>query len=162
MLINILIFNAAWFTLIFTQNTFLIPLLLLFIVQFYYSKNKVTESKILITIPLLGITIDSLLMHSGVFNFPNHENYFIPLWLMLIWLGFATTVNKSLLFLAKKPFLQCLIGATLVPLNYLAGESLGAVNFSYSHVTTFIVLSLIWAPLLMLIFYCQQMFSKHI
>lgn len=162
MLLNILIFNWAWFTLILRQNDFLLLILLLFSIQFFYTSNKTTESKILITITLLGISVDSLLMQSGVLNFTTQDNLFIPLWLMLIWLGFATTVNKSLLFLTNKPRLQFLIGATLPPLNYLAGESFGAVSFSYSNLTTFIILSLIWAPLLIFIFHCQAMFTNKI
>lgn len=160
MLLNVLIFNAAWFTLIFTQNDFVLLILLLFAAQFYYGVDKGTESKILITIPLIGISVDSLLMQSGVFNFSPQGELFIPLWLMVIWIGFATTVNKGFLFLANKPLLQFLIGATLPPLNYLAGESLGAVSFSYSHSITFTILSLVWAPLLMFIFYCQQLFNN--
>lgn len=159
MLLNFIIFNFAWFTLIFTANTYVYIVLLVVLGQYLVVSNKVAEAKLILTVSLIGISVDSLLMHSGVFTFPQNGT-FIPLWLMVIWIAFASTLNHSLSFLSHRPYLQFFCGLIFPPLNYLTGHSFGAVAFTYSTSTTFIILSVIWAPLLMLFYYCQSSLFK--
>lgn len=55
---------------------------------------------------------------------------FAPLWLMSLWFAFTTTLNYSMQWLFKSPYLTLTIAVLLVPLSYLAGIKLSGSSFS--------------------------------
>ena len=75
-----------------------------------------------------------------------------PLWIIVLWMGFAITLNSSLSWLKKKIKLSALFGAIGGPLAYLAGEKLEAVTILSPN--AIIVIAIGWAiitPLLIII-----------
>ncbi|QOL25549.1 DUF2878 domain-containing protein [Thalassotalea sp. LPB0316] len=145
-LVNNLGFNAIWFSAIFLGNTALalgVPLLIAHC-WYYRARNELST---LLQVVVIGILVDSTLMHFGVFKFAE-QSVLIPVWLMLIWAAFGATLNHSLAFLKDKKTLTLLVGFCLPPLSYLAGEKFGAVSFGYSTPYTLAILAVIWSPLL--------------
>ena len=88
MLINALFFNVSWFGLILFGNAFLPVTLAWLSWHIYQCRHKKDEFFLIVLITLVGIVIDSLLMHLTVFSFSSHS-YVIPLWLLGIWASFA-------------------------------------------------------------------------
>ena len=98
------------------------------------------------SVAAIGIGADAMLHITGVYQFAG--NALVPLWLCGLWLAFATTLTRSLAFLGKRPWLAAVAGAVALPLNYWAGQRLGAVTFGYSLPVTLVVISLTWGILL--------------
>jgi hypothetical protein len=98
----------------------------------------------------LGIAVDAALSFSGVYQFPGQV--LVPLWLCCLWLAFAGVLGRSLAYLASRPLLCVLAGMVAFPLNYWAGQRLGAVEFGYSLPLTLAVLALVWGAVLPLMF----------
>lgn len=150
MWINLIGFNVAWFGLVTIGNGFVPVALIWLAVHLYYAKLRATEIKLVLIVALIGITLDSSLTLLGIFHF---DSLLIPFWLMILWCCFAATLAHSLKFLAKSKMLQFVVGAALAPLSYIAGFTLSAVDFGYSVATTYLLLALLWGPLMQLLFY---------
>ena len=153
-MINLIGYNITWFGLIYWGNMF-IPFSLLMLMAHlrFFSSNK-RELRLIAVVTLVGIAVDSLLQYFGVYIFINSSH--IPFWLMMLWSCFAATLCHSLGFLAKSITLKITIGGLFAPLSYLAGYKFQVVDFGYSLITTYCLLSVIWAMLFVLFFYLKD------
>ncbi len=145
---NAIAFNFLWLSCVVGQNDTMwltAPLLLVY-VSFIIHAKLITLSRLLVP-ALIGITVDICLTSAGVFQFEN-SLFILPVWLMVLWLGFSATLSQSLSIFGKKTWVAALAGAVSFPLNYGVGEKLGAVAFPETYLTTMITIGLVWALLL--------------
>ena len=77
----------------------------------------------------------------------------MPLWLIVLWIGFATTLTKSLSFFGKRAVLAIAGGLCGFPFSYLMGHRLGAVEFGYDPIIVALLLAAIWAVMLPAMFW---------
>lgn len=97
---------------------------------------------------LLGLILDSLLIAGGWLRFasPQPSPQFAPIWILVLWAGFALTVNHSLAFLKHRPLLALAFGALGGPLAYLGAERLfAAVAFTAPPAQVLGALAIAWA-----------------
>jgi hypothetical protein len=155
-LFNALAFNLLWLSCVVGQNPYMwlaAPLLFAYL-WFLVSNNMISLSSLLVP-AAIGIGVDIILTLAGVFKF--QEAFFIiPVWLVVLWLGFAATLSQSLSIFGKKKWLAACAGAVSFPLNYGVGEKLGAVVFGETYLTSMIILAVLWAVLLPLCFYISE------
>ncbi len=90
----------------------------------------------------VGAVLDTLWIQLGILDF---GTLLAPLWILLMWMGLALTVNYSLSFLKHKPMLASIMAAVSAPLCYFAGERLGAVDIINPN--GIVLISLFWAGL---------------
>ena len=120
----------------------------------HLTKDKKTELKIILIASIIGFLFDGFLLKNEMVLYANHGwSYSItPLWIIVLWMGFAITLNSSLSWLKKKIKLSALFGAIGGPLAYLAGEKLNAVTILSPN--AIIVIAIGWSiitPLLIII-----------
>jgi len=97
----------------------------------------------------IGTATDTALTLGGVFVFtPEPTPLPIPIWLVAIWLGFATTFRHAIAFIMARPPLAIVAGAVGGPLSYLGAARLGAVTLPNGALATGLGLSLVWALLM--------------
>lgn len=138
-------------------NSFIpVAIALLLIHCLFFLKNK-HELLLIVAVSAIGLTGDSLLQYSNIFIF--EQDSFIPLWLVILWGCFATTLSHSLQFLGNSIWFQCLAGL-VAPLSYIAGNQLGAVTFGYPLVMTYCILTLIWSFLFIVFFKLKSSIVK--
>jgi len=79
---------------------------------------------------VVGVLWDSLLPLLGWIRYPNGMlvTNTAPLWMVTLWMLFATTLNVSLAWLKNRLWLAIPFGALGGPLAYLGGEKLGALE----------------------------------
>ena len=142
---NALWFQATWFCTVLGRDRLLALTLAMLALHLWLVRDRVLELKVLLPVALTGMAVDSLLSLVGVYQFSSSGP--IPLWLCGLWLAFATTLSRSLGFLCRSAWLAGLVGI-VVPVNYLAGERLGAVEFGLPLGATLPLLALVWAALL--------------
>ena len=144
------IFNFVWFYVIWLAlvnfGNAAIPVFIIFAaVHYRLVHNPLSELKLILKIAAIGIIADLLLSATNVFVFEG--NLLMPLWLVCLWLAFASTINRGLKFLQKSWMLLVFLGGFGGASSYLTGNYFGAVEFGYGYHTTAFILFVHWAIL---------------
>jgi len=152
-LVNIVWYQALWFTAILGQTTYEWALALLLGLHLVLVPNWQCELKVMLACGLVGITADSTLTHFGVYLFTPDPSLLgaalpIPFWLMTIWLGFAGTLLHSFSFFMTRPVIGTLIVAAIAPFSYAAGVRLGAVGFGPDAPVAMVIIGATWLCLM--------------
>jgi hypothetical protein len=150
MLFNLIAFNFSWLGLVLIGNS-AIPFVLLWLsVHIYLSKQRISELKLILSVTIIGVCLDSTLAALGVFTFVGSST--LPLWLMVLWSAFAGTIAHSLNFLTTNKKYQLIVGFIFPPFSYLAGASLAKVELGYQALTTYLILAPLWACLFVVMY----------
>lgn len=153
-LINVLAFYLGWFACILGAGRgypFIGPLVVTILlgVHFSLTPDVTREVSLILLVGVLGSSLDTGLMLSGVYSFPGHSlSWLCPLWITALWLNFATTFNTSLSWLRRRYTLAAVLGAVAGPLSYYAGARLGALRLNLDSTLTLLILAAIWGVLL--------------
>ena len=157
-IINFILFQLVWFICILgaaINETFTAVAFSFLIILFhlYLAKEKQNELKVLIIASIIGFLFDGFLLKSDLVIYADHGwSYSItPLWIIVLWMGFAITLNSSLSWLKQRIKLSAIFGAIGGPLAYLAGEKLGAVTLLNSD--ALILIATGWAIITPLLIY---------
>jgi hypothetical protein len=83
---------------------------------------------LIVGLAAFGVAWDSSLAAMGVLHFEQALPIGIPLWLVCLWLLFASTVFHSMAWLQVKMPLAVVFGAIFGPLSYVTGARLGVAE----------------------------------
>lgn len=145
--INATLFQLAWFACVIGGNAWAaIAVSLLLLAHFVWFSRNWSEWRVIFLVCAFGITVDSACQALGLIEFYGH-GWPIPLWLGLLWLAFATTLNHCFSRLNNHIYAAAALGGIGGPLSYLAGIKLGAANTGLPLMTMFAALGLVWAVL---------------
>lgn len=102
--------------------------------QVLAAPHPAVELRLLIIALLLGVAIDGVLAYTGWLRYaspsPSVPLDGAPVWILMLWACFATTINRSLAMLRSRPWLAALLGAIGAPMAYVAASrGWGAVQF---------------------------------
>lgn len=93
---NALLFQIGWFACVLGGNSYwLLIAVAVLVTHFLWISSWAAEGRLVITVTLVGVVLDSVLMTLGVFDF-GISGYVLPLWLALLWAVMATTLNHCL------------------------------------------------------------------
>ena len=111
------------------------------------------ELTLLVIAAVIGFAWDTALVALGWIEYPNGTLIpgTAPIWIVAMWVVFATTLNVSLGWLKRSLPLALLFGAVGGPLAYVAGGKLGGLSF-LQQTPALVALSIGWAfltPLLL-------------
>ena len=152
--INALLFQLGWFSCVLGGN--LIAILVTASILLAHSRLFLKgrqEYLLLAAVTCLGMAVDSFWAYSGVLAFPDSLT-FIPLWLVCIWVLFATSLCHSLQWLQQRLLLASVLGAVAGPSSYLGGAALAGVIIGEPRMLSIAVIALAWAlvmPLILLL-----------
>lgn len=134
-LINVAAFQIAWFACVLggargmpwvgVAVTGLVAALHLFL-----APAPGREAALLLVVGIIGALWDGLVMRLGFLHYPSGilVPWIAPVWIIAMWVGFATTLNVSLGWLRGRWYLAALVGALGGPLAYYAGMKIGGVT----------------------------------
>jgi len=102
---------------------------------------------------LMGLGMDSLFVYFNVTSFGSQawKILGVPLWMLLLWPSFASTLALSMSWLRGRFVLAALFGLVGGPLSYLAGEKLGALQINESFSRGLLIVGLGWGLALLLL-----------
>jgi hypothetical protein len=80
----------------------------------------------------------------------------VPVWILALWLAFASTLNLSLAWMQGRYLIAMLFGASGGPLAYFGAQNIGAVTLQSS--ASYVALSVGWAVITPALLYL----AKHI
>lgn len=142
---NALLFQLGWLACVFGGDS---PWLLIvgavLAVHLLWTSSWSAEGKLLLSVFLAGSALDSFLLNLGLFDF-GQSRTLIPLWLALLWLLLATTLNHCLAWSAQPWWCGSLLGAIGGPLAYYAGAQVADVGLPLGAWPTLLILALVWA-----------------
>jgi hypothetical protein len=148
-LANAALFQLGWFACVLSPQQpwlLLVPLLVLG-AHLRWLSSWAAEGQLLLYSLLIGVTLDSALLHLGLFDF-GQPRLLVPLWLALLWPLLASTLRHSLAWTARPWWRASLLGAISAPLSYYAGAQLAGVTLPYGTPLTLLMLGLLWAAVL--------------
>ena len=95
----------------------------------WWARSPVIElSTIGITL-LVGALWEGIMVHFGLVNYQAGSTLFgVPLWILVLWMGFGTTLNGCLGWLRRQLGIAAILGGLLGPLSWLGGAQLGALK----------------------------------
>jgi hypothetical protein len=130
--------------------------------QLHPERRQANDFKLVFIALVMGLVIDSAWVIGGVLEYPNAwpNNGLAPAWIIIMWVGFALTVNHSLKWMKSHPSLPIIGGLVGGPLAYFSGMKLGAVEFLIDPMQTAIMLAVAWAVALAVLFKASEGASK--
>jgi len=134
---NFILFECAWFlnVLMPGQLSAAITLVILAIHLTFISARVGREVRFIFMVASLGIGVDILLQNTGVLVFPDYEGPYaegmIPVWLVAIWLMFATTVNHCLYWMRNHPVGTLIASPIGGAFAYFGAARLGALEIGH-------------------------------
>jgi hypothetical protein len=145
-LFNVTMYQTIWFACILGGNTWAVGCLALIVLHLLLSPKRWEDLRMMGIVLCGGLLVDGILLKIGFFSF-RISGFPIPFWLMIIWLGLATTPNHSLAWMKRKPLLSMFFGALGGPAAYWAGVRLGAATFQWDLAASLGLLAIIWAAI---------------
>lgn len=157
--INFILFQLAWFACVLGAAkampwagvgvTFIILCW-----HFYSAKQAKPEIALMLAALFTGAVFDQSMLALHLIEYQAHgwSSWLVPVWILALWLAFASTLNVSLAWMHERYVVAMLFGAVGGPLAYLAAQKLGAVTVTSSN--AYIALAIGWGlitPLLVLI-----------
>lgn len=150
-LINIGLFQLGWFVCVFGGNYVAVGVTLFVLVVHTWKLAKPNEWHFLLCVWLVGIVVDSLLLRIGVLQLAD-GSLLSPVWLMCLWLLFATTLKHSMDWLFQKPLWGAVLGSISGPLTYWAGVRMSDVSFGADTTLNIAAMMVAWALVLPLLY----------
>jgi len=160
LLINLVIFDIAWFSSVFggaQGMPWLGPLAVLvaLLIHLHAARNSAEEFLLILSCGIIGAIFDSFLVATGWVTYKAglFSDFLAPYWIITMWMLFATTLNVSMRWLRGKPWLAAVLGLVGGPVTYIAGQKIGGIVLT-NQVAALLALAIGWAimmPLLMLL-----------
>lgn len=159
--VNIAVFYAGWFGSVLAAAAgnewlALAASLAVVIIHLVITPQPAAELKLILAAAALCVVAEGLLITTGfaTYALPNSWAVLPPLWLIAMWMAFATTMNVSLGWLKDHLPLAALLGMLAAPPSYYAGEKLGGMMLAAPHMLSLAAIGLVWAiafPLLVIL-----------
>ena len=151
MFLNIVAFQAGWFAAVLGVAygfTWLGPVTVAMLLAWHLSQSprRLAEAILALAAGAFGFLFDSALIAFGVLS-PVRDWMpapLSPLWMIFLWVNFATLLNVSLQWLQGRYLLAALLGAVGGPAAYYAGAQMGATRETLS-IGSILVLSVAWS-----------------
>jgi len=152
---NFLLFQLGWFACVLGgsyDQALIGSTIALAIIAYhcYRAPDAIKEGRLLLLALIIGLVFESIITSQGIARYSNGQilDSIAPLWMILMWPLFATTLNLSMRWMkGLSPLVVAIIGAIFAPLAYYAGNQLGAV--SYDDITiSLAIIAMAWAVLL--------------
>ncbi|WP_181389771.1 DUF2878 domain-containing protein [Leucothrix pacifica] len=143
-IINVVIFQLAWFSAaLLKDNAIIVMLLLLVIHMIMTTKRQVDIYTVMLILPI-GIASELLLLSTGLLSY--QSQLILPVWMVLLWVHLSLSLNHSLEWMQKIPVVwQSVLAALAGAGSYAAAANLGAINLPGSQVTSLLLIALVWA-----------------
>lgn len=106
------------------------------------------DLKLVLIAAVIGFAVDSAFAASQLLHYqtPLPSTLLAPIWILVLWMGFALTLNHSMQFLRGHMVWAVAFGAIGGPVAYLAADRFwGAVRFDQPMWQVIVALALAWA-----------------
>jgi hypothetical protein len=147
-ILNLVMFQLGWSICVLGGNLMAVAYsLVALLIHHRYVLQSKSEWKVVGFIVLVGITWDSLLVFFGLIVYPDAVWFNLPVWMVCLWILFATTFMHSMAWLSGYSWLSVFVGAVFGPMSYWAGVEFSDASFGASPIMSMVVIAAGWAIL---------------
>lgn len=148
-LINGLAFYFFWFALMTgaAYEETLLPnlgLLTYLLLHLYLCESPKKELKLFAVVLVIGFVVESIFINSGLLSYKQSLGPFPPLWLLGLYLFFASSIDHSLFWIQKAPWAFSPLVAFGSCSGYLLANFLGAADLLQDEGITLTILGIYW------------------
>lgn len=156
-LINLAVFQVGWFVCVLGGNlAALLYTTAALVFHAVYMASGIREWMLILGIAVIGSSWDLLMVNSGQLTFPGTADPGLPLWMLCLWLLFATTFNHCLAWLQSRLAIAGLLAALFGPLTYWAGSYFSGAQLAGP--TAIVVIACGW----LLLFPCGLYWARQL
>jgi len=140
--VNAVLFQGIWFSIMMFEQRGLLFFLSALVLQFLYQRRVVGKA-ISVSLPVklfvFGVLMDFSFISLGFFSFPANEVnpgitdvrlFDMPVWLVVLWLGFVLTLQHSLQWIRAKKYVCMMAFSLFGTMSYVAGRRFDVIQFS--------------------------------
>lgn len=152
-----MLFDALWFSTVWGRENWT-GLSLLLVIMLYASTWRYLwhRRNAIALLTGCGLLAELVMVLSGAISFSGSN--LLPVWLILLWLGFTAMALVVFPLFQQRYLLAALAGMIMGPVTYLAGIGLGAAQTSISLWWLAGIYGVLWAALMVLIVW---LFGKY-
>lgn len=154
-IINLLIFQGAWFSAALLKDQSLWLMLGLLLVHAVFSPSKQYDLRVVVVILPIGMAVESLMIATGLVVY--HSEFLLPVWMVLLWCHLAVSFNHSLRWMQSIPAIwQSVLAALTGAGSYAAATRFGAIALPDTQILNLMMIAVIWGiqlPLMMKLAY---------
>lgn len=94
-----------------------------------------------------GLVAESSMLAANLvfYSSPGPLSWIAPLWIVTLWMSFATLIHPSMSWLQGRTVLASFFGAVMAPLSYLAAAKLNALQLLEPAWVSLSVIALVWS-----------------
>lgn len=170
---NAVMFQCCWFAAILGSTYSALITLILALAIYFYSLHligaRIPYMALMVTgLSVVGYMGDTLIARQTGLVYSNSLGLFAPIWLLVLWIAFAATLELSMKWIFIKFWLTAVVGLFLVPVSYFAGIHLSNSYFleQHSRYAFFIFEGIWWAAVLLsyrtVRHYCEEYYENSI
>jgi len=142
-LVGLFLFDAVWFAAVAGRGEWLALTLVLVAAQVVLALRTGPLSwRLYVALLVLGLALEASVVSMGILRF---SEGWLPIWLVLLWVGFVGMLMNTLSGLAGRPWWAALLGIAAGPLTYAIGARLGAAEILVEEWLLWLVYGLLWA-----------------
>ena len=162
LLVNFLLFQIGWLVCVLGGDLVAIGYMTMaLIVHGRWVSSSKHEWLLILSIVTAGCFWDILMIQIGVLQFIPGQPLGIPIWLICLWIIFATTFMHCLNWLSRSLWLAGIVAALLGPASYWLGASLSDTRFGTPLFLSLAVMGVGWALIFPLGIYCADQVKKN-
>lgn len=147
-LLNLALFQIGWLVCVIGGDLYAVAFTLVaLLIHNWLVLSSRTEWKLIGSVVLVGCLWDMAMAKAGVINYTDASLLGIPIWLMCLWLLFATTFMHGLFWMQRYLWLAVIFAALLGPASYWFGSTLADASFGQPLATSLAIMAAGWALL---------------
>jgi hypothetical protein len=154
-LVNFVLFQLCWFACVLgAANGYPWWAFALVVVavgwQCLYAPQPKQALLLVLLVTVAGGVLDQVMVNHDLVRYEAHgwSDKVVPVWILALWISFASTLNVSMRWLQAYPVVAVLFGAIGGPLAYFAAQKLGAVLLPQVPLS-FVALGLAWGGMML-------------
>ncbi|MFT5659129.1 MAG: hypothetical protein ACI9KN_002412 [Gammaproteobacteria bacterium] len=160
-ILNLAIFQIGWAVCVLGGGIYAIEYTIAALLAHHHFINETKSEWYLISIvTVVGCLWDILMVQSGMILYAESGLFGIPVWLVCIWILFATTFMHGLAWLNRYLWLAGLLAAGFGPLSYWFGVELSDASFGTPVLTSLLVVATGWSVLFPMGIYVTRRFRQ--
>jgi hypothetical protein len=166
--LNFLAFQVGWFSSVYggaQQMPWLGPLavMLALLLHFRFASGRRAELMLVLSCAAIGAAFDSALVALGWVQYPSgmFSEFAAPVWIITMWMLFATTLNVSMRWLRERQALAAAFGLLGGPITYLAGQKLGGIVLLHP-LAALLALGIGWAVMMPMLLWLSAIFDGFV
>lgn len=150
-LVNFLLYQTGWIVALWAAGrghptvAWIVPGVLV-AAHLALARRRAHEAGTLLAAACCGVIGDGLLCRLDWVRYAAHDAAWVPpVWIVMLWIQFATLFRFTLAWLKGRTALAFVLGLVGGPIAFLAGERFGAASLDHGRLRALIALAAIWA-----------------